>query len=241
MTDGRRPDGSYGLEYGPLPPEHEYALHRHLPSRGRAPWPLHYHGDYPGRLLDQRLRREPFGFPRHPLQPYVPFRIHHVNGGGGGVATVNPRRRRESPGLSNEEFRKAIDQLSKQEYRPSNPQKKRGGRGTLQTRSARAEAPAAVTEEEKSCTICLETFLPGEQVLVTPCNHMFHQGCITPWVKWHGNCPLCRFALCERRNTVAGDINSSNGEDGRVDLDVMARAMEESLSRVRLSDLMSYH
>lgn len=42
MTDRRRPDGSYGPEYGPLPPEHEYALHRHLSSRRRAPWPLHH-------------------------------------------------------------------------------------------------------------------------------------------------------------------------------------------------------
>jgi len=43
MTDRRRPDGSYGPEYGPLPPEHEYAMYRHLSSR-RTPWLLH-HGD----------------------------------------------------------------------------------------------------------------------------------------------------------------------------------------------------
>jgi hypothetical protein len=154
--------------------------------------------------------------------------------------TANPRHRREDPGLTDEEFREAMDQLRKQEYRPSNPQKKRHYR----TRSARAEAPPAVTEEEKACTICLETFLAGEQVVVTPCNHMFHQGCITPWVKGHGTCPVCRSALCERRNAVAGNINSSNdGEDGALDLDLLAmmRAMEEAFSRVRLSDFMSYN
>ncbi|RCV11383.1 hypothetical protein SETIT_2G181600v2 [Setaria italica] len=248
MTDSRRPDGSYGPEYGPLPPEHEYAMYRHLSSRRRAPWPLqHGDGDYPGRILEQRLRREPFGLSRHPLQPYAPFRIRHANGGGG------PRHRREDPGLTDEEFREAMDQLRKQEYRPSNPQKKRHH----WTGSARAGAPPAVTEEEKACTICLETFLVEEQVVVTPCNHMFHQGCIAPWVKSHGTCPVCRSALCERRNAVTGNINSSrrnavtgninssssNGEDGEVDLDLVAmmRAMEEAFSRFRLSDFMSYH
>ncbi|RLM85467.1 uncharacterized protein C2845_PM04G15010 [Panicum miliaceum] len=241
MKDRRRPDGSYGPEYGPLPPEHEYAMYRHLSSRRRAPWPLqHGDGDYPGRILEQRLRREPFGLSRHPLQPYAPFRIRHANGGGSSSVTANPRHRREDPGLTDEEFREAMDQLRKQEYRPSNPQKKRHNR----TRSARAEAPPAVTEEEKACTICLETFLAGEQVVVTPCNHTFHQGCITPWVKGHGTCPVCRSALCERRNAVTGNINSSNdGEDGALDLDLLAmmRAMEEAFSRVRLSNFMSYN
>ncbi|CAL5064779.1 unnamed protein product [Urochloa decumbens] len=241
MTDGRRPDGSYGPEYGPLPPEHEYAMYRHLSSRRGVPWPLHHgDGDYPGRILEQRLRREPFGLSRHPLHPYAQFRIRYANGDSGTSMTTNPRHRREDPGLTDEEFREAMDQLRKQEYRPSNPQKKRHHRN----RSARAEEPPAVTEE-KACTICLETFLAGEQVVVTPCNHIFHQGCIAPWVKGHGTCPMCRSGLCRRRNAVPGSINSSNGEGeyGEVDLDLVAmmRAMEEAFSRVRLSDFMSYH
>jgi hypothetical protein len=167
---------------------------------------------------------------RHPLQPYAPFRIRHGNGGLG--------QRQENPGLTDEEFREAMDQLRKQEYRPSNPQQRRHHR----TGSARAPA----VTEEKACTICLETFLVGEQVVATPCNHMFHQGCIAPWVKGHGTCPVCRSALCERRNTVTGNTttSSSNGEDGEdVDLDLVAmmRAMEEAFSRFRLSDFMSYH
>ncbi|XP_066390133.1 uncharacterized protein [Miscanthus floridulus] len=240
MTDGRRPDGSYGPEYGPVPRELEYALYHQLPSRSRrrSPWPLH-HGDYPWRLPEQRFRR-PFErsssciWPthvvlRHPLQPYTPFQIHHVHDSSSSGATLNPRHRREDTGLTDEEFREAMDQLRKQEYRPPDPQKKQqGGRGILRTRSA---TPPSTTEEEKACTVCLETFLPGEQVAITPCNHMFHQGCIAPWVKGHGNCPVCRFALCERRNPA-----DAANEDGGMDLELLAmvRAMEEAFSRFRL-------
>ena len=170
---------------------------------------------------------------RHPLQPYTPFQIHHVHDSSGSGATLNPRRSQEDTGLTDEEFRKAMDQLRKQEYRPPDPQKKQGdsggGRGILRTRSA---APPATTEE-KACTVCLETFLPGEQVAITPCNHMFHQGCIAPWVKGHGNCPVCRFVLCERRNPATADAAN---EDGGMDLELLAmvRTMEEAFSRFRL-------
>jgi hypothetical protein len=165
---------------------------------------------------------------RHPLQPYTPFQIHHVHDSSSSGATLNPRQRREDTGLTDEEFREAMNQLRKQEYRPPDPQKQQGGRGILRTRSA---TPPSTTEEEKACTVCLETFLPGEQVAITPCNHMFHQGCIAPWVKGHGNCPVCRFALCERRNPA-----DAANEDGGMDLELLAmvRAMEEAFSRFRL-------
>ncbi|KAF0914767.1 hypothetical protein E2562_031374 [Oryza meyeriana var. granulata] len=226
---GRRPDGSYGPEYGPQPPEYEHGFYHHWPSRGRAPWPLYHGRDYPGRPLEQRVRREPFGL----------YRILHINGGG------NPRPREENSGLTDAEFKKAMEQLKKQAYRPSNPQKtaasKTGGRGLSHAKSARSEPTPNNTEEEKACTICLETFLAGEQVVATPCNHIFHQGCITPWVKGQGNCPVCRFALCER-NAAS---NNSHGGIGEVEVDLdlleMMGAMEEVFNRVTFSNFMPYH
>ncbi|KAK3133138.1 hypothetical protein QOZ80_6AG0532860 [Eleusine coracana subsp. coracana] len=148
---------------------------------------------------------------------------------------MNSRRSQENTGLTDDEFREAMDQLRKQKYVPSNPYKKRGdGRAMTQYRT---DAPPPAAPEEKTCTICLETFVPREQVVLTPCNHMFHPGCLTPWVKGHGNCPVCRYALCERRNVVA-----VHGDYSDVDLDLleMMRTMEEAFSRVRLSDFMSH-
>ena len=48
-------------------------------------------------------------------------------------------------------------------------------------------------EGRERCAICLEDF-EIEEVLVTPCNHIFHEECIIPWVKSHDQCPVCRFA-----------------------------------------------
>ncbi|KAH7886051.1 hypothetical protein F5I97DRAFT_1809016 [Phlebopus sp. FC_14] len=54
---------------------------------------------------------------------------------------------------------------------------------------------------EKDCAVCKEQFKldtddPDELVVVTlPCTHPFHEGCIFPWLKSSGTCPVCRYAL----------------------------------------------
>lgn len=100
--------------------------------------------------------------------------------------------------------------LRKQVYKPSpTPQKKacafrRMVSGIFQTRKSTATAETLPNnseeeeEEEKACGICQETFRRQEEVVVMLCNHMFHQECATPWVKEHGDCPVCGFPLCNR-------------------------------------------
>ena len=38
-------------------------------------------------------------------------------------------------------------------------------------------------EDGKRCAICLDEFESGQEVMLTPCNHMFHKDCIMPRVK----------------------------------------------------------
>ena len=48
----------------------------------------------------------------------------------------------------------------------------------------------------------LTTEDPDDQVIVTlPCKHPFHEGCIMPWLKSSGTCPVCRYG-CGVRNAV---------------------------------------
>ncbi|KAH8990113.1 hypothetical protein EDB86DRAFT_2939570 [Lactarius hatsudake] len=54
---------------------------------------------------------------------------------------------------------------------------------------------------ERDCAVCKEQFSlttedPDDQVIVTlPCTHPFHEGCIMPWLKSSGTCPVCRYQL----------------------------------------------
>ncbi|XP_077149163.1 uncharacterized protein LOC143810165 [Ranitomeya variabilis] len=50
----------------------------------------------------------------------------------------------------------------------------------------------APQEETQSCVICMTEYAIGEQVTVLPCDHCFHQDCISPWLRSNPRCPLCR-------------------------------------------------
>ena len=43
-----------------------------------------------------------------------------------------------------------------------------------------------------SCCICLENFIQGEYITELPCNHLFHNKCISQWFNNNNKCPLCK-------------------------------------------------
>jgi len=53
--------------------------------------------------------------------------------------------------------------------------------------SADLEANA---EGEVTCSICLSEFVVGEDITELRCNHLFHSGCISPWLDIHSLCPM---------------------------------------------------
>ncbi|XP_024012984.1 E3 ubiquitin-protein ligase ATL4 isoform X2 [Eutrema salsugineum] len=74
-------------------------------------------------------------------------------------------------------------------------------------------------EEDKRCSVCLEDFEPKETVMLTPCQHMFHEECIVPWLKSKGQCPLCRSVILKPEkpdsspavtSDLAGDITMND-------------------------------
>ncbi|XP_054813687.1 E3 ubiquitin-protein ligase At3g02290-like [Prosopis cineraria] len=79
-------------------------------------------------------------------------------------------------------------------------------------------------EDRKSCAVCLEDFVPKQEVMVTPCKHMFHEDCIMPWLRSQGQCPICRFVICEKERE--NDVGTSYLIAG--DLLSIVRAMEEA-------------
>ncbi|KAF7805436.1 E3 ubiquitin-protein ligase SDIR1-like [Senna tora] len=51
------------------------------------------------------------------------------------------------------------------------------------------------TEDELTCTICLEQVNRGELVRSLPCLHQFHTNCIDPWLRQQGTCPVCKLRI----------------------------------------------
>lgn len=68
-------------------------------------------------------------------------------------------------------------------------------------------------EDGMRCAICLEDFEPKEEVMLTPCNHMFHEDCIVPWLRNKGQCPVCRFVILEEVRENPSSFNMHHGID----------------------------
>jgi E3 ubiquitin-protein ligase RNF115/126 len=47
-------------------------------------------------------------------------------------------------------------------------------------------------EQRGECTICIDEMHMGDEVLVLPCNHWFHEECAVLWLREHNTCPICR-------------------------------------------------
>lgn len=61
-----------------------------------------------------------------------------------------------------------------------------------------------------ACTICFDALRPDEDVLVLPCRHAFHCGCVGEWIRTQGTCPNCRWRVDA---DDAGPTRESNDED----------------------------
>ncbi|XP_051943200.1 E3 ubiquitin-protein ligase RNF126-like isoform X1 [Hippocampus zosterae] len=57
----------------------------------------------------------------------------------------------------------------------------------------------SITEEHVAagleCPVCKEDYGVDESVRQLPCNHLFHNDCIVPWLEQHDTCPVCRKSL----------------------------------------------
>lgn len=196
--------------------------------------------------VEERAITVPLGLAGFSMQPASPVQ----------VLFLNTRLARELPGPSRQrnwqasssaqadrsrstqdEQNKALAQLKKETYNPI--PKRMTTRLSLYYRDRAIDAVkdrARETEDDgKRCAICLEDFEPKESVMVTPCNHMFHEECIVPWAKSNGKCPVCRFVLCDRAGGSAApaqNIESFAGNDVfEGELISVMRAMEEAFIR----------
>jgi hypothetical protein len=64
-------------------------------------------------------------------------------------------------------------------------------------------------ETPSDCAICLDSIQKGQNVAKMPCDggHMFHDKCVSEWLKTRNTCPICRFALEAELQQTAFDID----------------------------------
>jgi len=46
-----------------------------------------------------------------------------------------------------------------------------------------------------NCSVCLAQFKQGDELVITKCNHVFHESCLSQSLTVNSSCPLCRCEL----------------------------------------------
>ena len=46
---------------------------------------------------------------------------------------------------------------------------------------------------DKCCSVCMDELVKDNEVIILPCEHIFHTNCIEEWLsKYNYNCPVCK-------------------------------------------------
>ncbi|XP_068612144.1 RING finger protein 150 [Brachionichthys hirsutus] len=66
--------------------------------------------------------------------------------------------------------------------------------GKLQVRTVR-KGDQETEADFDNCAVCIEGYKPNDVVRVLPCRHLFHKGCVDPWLLDHRTCPMCKMNI----------------------------------------------
>lgn len=73
--------------------------------------------------------------------------------------------------------------------------------------------------ENKDCNICIETYKKDDQIIILPCNHIFHYDCIKNWLcNEKVTCPICRTDVREYINKQPNAENNDTTIDTNIEI-----------------------
>ncbi|GFY82169.1 RING/U-box superfamily protein [Actinidia rufa] len=93
----------------------------------------------------------------------------------------------QSGGSSMQQASSSVSAEGQQLYISFVKQKKQDGGNAVGSMKA--------SDDDLTCSVCLEQVTMGELVRSLPCMHQFHANCIDPWLKQQGTCPVCKFKI----------------------------------------------
>ncbi|KAF8777594.1 E3 ubiquitin-protein ligase RNF126-A-like isoform X2 [Argiope bruennichi] len=76
-------------------------------------------------------------------------------------------------------------------------------------------------EKGMQCTVCMDDFRLRDKAKRLPCNHLYHEKCITPWLERQATCPNCREIVQVQpkskrsRSCPRTRLNTRNGDNRR--------------------------
>lgn len=76
------------------------------------------------------------------------------------------------------------------------------------------EISAEQVSSKLQCSVCWEDFQLKETVYQLPCQHVYHETCIRPWLELHGTCPICRQNLGNSDQSNTDDDQNGEGAAG---------------------------
>lgn len=67
-----------------------------------------------------------------------------------------------------------------------------GAPATTEDKGGTTGDAGGVLYSDESCSVCLDEYEEGDQLLQLTCGHVFHRHCIDYWLNGHCVCPCCR-------------------------------------------------
>merc|ERR1712100_331881 len=89
-----------------------------------------------------------------------------------------------------------LNMLSRQKYLPLNTGNN-SGKDDEVADSSSVDLHKFIQDDSPSCSICICELEKGEEIMILPCNHVFHAECIETWLKQSVRCPLCNGSVVE--------------------------------------------
>lgn len=79
-----------------------------------------------------------------------------------------------------------------------------------------------IEDDSATCPVCKEMMELGEVAKELPCQHLYHESCILPWLDFRNTCPVCRYELltddadyeARKHTLVSGAYASGQGRGG---------------------------